>query len=76
MALAAKYGKTPAQIVLRWEVQENIIVIPKSVHKARIIENAGVFDFALDAGDMKLMNGLNKDLHFGTSPDDFESKQW
>ena len=51
-------------------------MIPKSVHKARIIENAGVFDFALEARDMKLMNGLNKDLHFGTSPDDFESKQW
>ena len=75
-ALADKYNKTPAQIVLRWELQENIIVIPKSVHKERIIENAGIFDFNLDAKDMKLMNGLNKDMHFGTSPDDFESKQW
>lgn len=74
--LAEKYGKTPAQIVLRWELQENIMVIPKSVHKERIVENADIFDFELSAADMKLMNGLNKDQHFGTSPDDFESKQW
>ena len=74
--LAKKYGKTPAQIVLRYELQDNLIVIPKSVHKERIIENADVFDFEISALDMKLIHGLDKDMHFGTSPDNFENKQW
>lgn len=75
-ALATKYQKTPAQIILRWELQENIIVIPKSVHKERIIENANIFDFELNNEDMKQMKDLNHDHHFGTSPDNFENRQW
>ena len=74
--LAEKYNKTPAQIVLRWELQENWIVIPKSVHRERIIENSSIFDFELDPADMAQMDGLNKDMHFGTDPDHFENKQW
>lgn len=74
--LAKKYGRTPAQIVLRWELEENYIVIPKSVHKERIEENSRIFDFALAPEDKALMDSLNKDLHFGTSPDNFEEKQW
>ena len=74
--LAKKYGKTPAQIVLRYELQDNLIVIPKSVHKERIIENADIFDFEISALDMKMLSALDKDMHFGTSPDNFENKQW
>ncbi len=69
--LAAKYGKTPAQIILRWEIQNNIIVIPKSVHKERILSNSQIFDFELAPEDMSKMNGLNKDQRFGSSPDSF-----
>ncbi len=75
-SLSASYNKTPAQIVLRWEIQNNWIVIPKSVHKARIEENAAVFDFELSREDMERMDGLNKDMHFGTDPDHFETRQW
>ena len=74
--LAQKYNKTPAQIILRWELQENWIVIPKSVHRERIIENSSIFDFELDSADMAQMDGLNKDMRFGTDPDHFENKQW
>lgn len=49
---AQKYGKTPAQIILRWNVQQGVIVIPKSVHKERMEENLAIWDFALDDGDM------------------------
>ena len=70
--LAAKYGKTPAQIILRWEIQNNIIVIPKSVHKERIISNSQIFDFELAAEDMAMMNALNKNERYGSNPDNFE----
>lgn len=57
--LAAKYKKTGAQIILRWDVQSGYMVIPKSVHKDRIIENADIFDFELEEEDMKLIDGLH-----------------
>lgn len=75
-SIAARHGKTPAQVVLRWELQEEIIIIPKSIHKARIIENADIFDFELSKEEMDEMNMLNRDEHFGTSPDNFENKTW
>lgn len=52
LEIAQKYGKTPAQIILRWNVQQGIIVIPKSVHKERMEENLAIWDFVLDDGDM------------------------
>ena len=52
LEIAQKYGKTPAQIILRWNVQQDVIVIPKSVHKERMEENLAIWDFALDDGDM------------------------
>ena len=52
VAMAKKYGKTPAQIALRWVIQQGIVAIPKSVHRERIVENAAIFDFAIDEKDM------------------------
>ena len=71
IALADKYGKTPAQIVLRWELQRGIIVLPKSTHQERIISNFDVFDFELSEGDMNAINELNKNEKHGSDPETF-----
>ena len=59
-ALAAKYGKTPAQVLLRRTVQDNVAVIPKSVHAGRIAENIDVFDFELAPEEMATLRALDK----------------
>ncbi|KAK2180482.1 hypothetical protein NP493_441g02022 [Ridgeia piscesae] len=58
--LGTKYGKSPAQIVLRWLLQRNIVVIPKSVTPSWIKENIQIFDFQLTTDDMETVSGLNK----------------
>jgi methylglyoxal/glyoxal reductase len=60
--MAKKYDKTPAQILIRWSLQHDVIVIPKSIHQARIKENSQVFDFQLEPEDMKLLDSLNQNL--------------
>lgn len=60
-AMAQKYGKTPAQIALRWALQHDLVVIPKSVRKERILENASIFNFELSAEDMAEMDTWNED---------------
>ena len=67
--LAAKYGKTPAQILIRWHLQLDIVTIPKSARAERIRENADVFDFRLSREDMARIDGLNEDRRFGADPD-------
>lgn len=57
--IASKYNKTPAQVILRWNTQRGVIVIPKSVHKERIVENADIWDFTLSEEDMKQMLALD-----------------
>ncbi|MBB6636606.1 aldo/keto reductase [Cohnella thailandensis] len=69
--LAAKHGKTAAQIVLRWDLQHGVVTIPKSTNERRIRENADVFDFELSAEDMALLDGLNRNRRFGSDPDNF-----
>lgn len=69
--IAAKYGKTTAQVVLRWDLENGIVVIPKSVHETRIVENAGIFDFELAKDDIAAIDGLNQNLRFLPDPDVF-----
>lgn len=58
-SLAKAHGRTPAQIMLRWALQKEVVTIPKSVHKERIIENAAVFDFSLSPEDMAALDALD-----------------
>jgi methylglyoxal/glyoxal reductase len=69
--VAQKYQKTEAQIVIRWNLQNGVVVIPKSVKKERIISNAQVFDFVLTDEEMKAINGLDRTHRFGADPENF-----
>jgi methylglyoxal/glyoxal reductase len=66
-----KYGKTPAQTAIRWGMQHGIVMIPKSVHKARIVENAGVFDFQLTDEEMKRIDAVDRNVRVGPDPANF-----
>ena len=68
-ALAVKYGKTPVQIVLRWDIQKGVVTIPKSVTPERIISNADIFDFELSSEDIANIDGLDKYNRLGGHPD-------
>lgn len=67
--LAAKYGKTPVQVTLRWDIQKGVVTIPKSVTPDRIISNADIFDFELSEEDMAKIDGLDKNGRIGFHPD-------
>ncbi|MZD08268.1 aldo/keto reductase [Streptomyces sp. SID5785] len=68
--IAARHGKSPAQVVLRWHLQLGNVVIPKSVTPARIRENLDVFDFALTDEEMTAVAALDRDLRTGPHPDE------
>lgn len=68
-ALAAKYGKTPAQVVLRWHLDEGRSALPKSVTPSRIAENLGVFDFTLQPGELAAISALDTGLRGGPDPE-------
>ncbi|WP_017241276.1 aldo/keto reductase [Streptomyces sp. SS] len=68
--LAARHGKSPAQIVLRWHLQLGNVVIPKSVTPARIRENFDVFDFALTDEEMRTVSALDRGMRTGPHPDE------
>lgn len=59
-AIGDKYGKTVAQVILRWHIQRGVVVIPKSTHIERMTENFHIFDFALSAEDMAAIEALDK----------------
>lgn len=70
--IAEEYGKSAAQVILRWDLQNGVITIPKSTKKHRIEENANVFEFELSADDMKRIDDLNENLRVGPDPDNFD----
>lgn len=70
--IAEKHKKSPAQVILRWDLQNEVVTIPKSIKEHRIIENADIFDFELSAEDMERLNSLNKNERVGPDPDNFD----
>jgi diketogulonate reductase-like aldo/keto reductase len=69
--LAGKYGKTPSQVVLRWDLQHGVVTIPKSVRRERLVENADLFDFELSADEMAKVDALDRGERIGADPDHF-----
>jgi len=67
--LSAKYGKTPAQAVLRWHIDHGFSAIPKSFRRERIAENFNIFDFALAAADRAAIDALDTGVRSGADPD-------
>ncbi len=67
--LGKKHGKTPAQIILKWHHQNEVLAIPKSETPSRIEENIHIFDFALSEDDMERINNYNKDERLSSNPD-------
>ncbi len=72
--IAARHGKTPAQVVLRWHLQHGIIAIPKSVTPSRIQENLDIFEFMLSPDDMQQIDQLNRNERTGSNPDEMHKK--
>ena len=69
--IADKHGKSVAQIILRWDIQQDILVNVKSIKSERMIANRQIFDFSLDSEDMKAINSLNEELCVGPDPEHF-----
>lgn len=70
--IGAEYGKSAAQVVIRWHIQRGIVVLPKSTHAERIRQNFDVFDFELSDADMKAINALETGRRNGADPDNFD----
>ncbi|KRF54620.1 glyoxal reductase [Bacillus sp. Soil745] len=71
-AIATKHGKSVAQVILRWDLQNGIVTIPKSTKEHRIVENSTVFDFELTEEEMNEIDGLNLNHRVGPDPDNFD----
>lgn len=67
-AVANEVGKSPAQVIIRWNVEHGVVVIPKSVTPSRIEENINVFDFALTAEQIEKLDNLNEERRIGPDP--------
>lgn len=72
---AAAHGRTPAQVVLRWHVQEGRIVFPKTLRRERLAENADVFDFELSEAEMAAIAGLDEGRNFGPDPRSYAGRE-
>lgn len=70
--IADEYNVSPAQIILRWHLQNNVIIIPKSVTASRIKENSELYHFELTNETMQQLNALNRNERFGQNPDNFK----
>ncbi|MEH7274789.1 aldo/keto reductase [Neobacillus vireti] len=73
-SIAEAHGKSPAQVVLRWHLQNNTIAIPKSVTPSRIEENFNVFDFELTSTEMNQISELNRDRRRGSHPNKMHAR--
>jgi diketogulonate reductase-like aldo/keto reductase len=67
--IAEKYRRTPAQVILRWDLQLGVVTIPKSVHRERILENSRIFDFQLEPADVDRISALDAGGRIGPHPD-------
>ncbi|WP_242243225.1 aldo/keto reductase [Bacillus cereus group sp. BfR-BA-01309] len=70
--IAHKYGKTTAQIILRWDLQNEVVTIPKSTKEHRIVANADIFNFELTKEDVEKIDALNENHRVGPDPDNFD----
>lgn len=70
--IGKKYNKTAAQVILRWDVQNKVITIPKTITDKRIEENADIFDFSLTDEEMKRIQSLNKNDRAGRNPETYD----
>lgn len=68
--IAAAHGKTPAQVLVRWNLEHRVVVIPKSVRRERILENAAVFDFALSPAEVAALDALDEGFRTSWDPTD------
>lgn len=73
VTIGEKYGKNAAQIILRWDVQHQVVTIPKSITPERIISNADIFDFELTGEEMKQIDALNENSRSGSNPDEYDN---
>jgi diketogulonate reductase-like aldo/keto reductase len=71
-AIADKYDKSTAQVILRWDLQKGVITIPKSARKERILSNADIFDFSLDPEEIETLDSLDKGERNGPDPNNFD----
>jgi 2,5-diketo-D-gluconate reductase A len=71
LAIAKKHGKTPTQVIIRWHIELGNLVIPKTSHPDRLLENISVFDFALDERDMAAIAELDSGFRTGPNPEEF-----
>lgn len=69
--IAAHHNKSVAQIIIRWDIQHEIVTIPKSTKEHRINENADVYDFELSAQELARIDALNQNQRIGADPDNF-----
>jgi diketogulonate reductase-like aldo/keto reductase len=70
--LSRKYSKTPAHILIRWDLQHEVVTIPKSSTPSRIVDNLNVFDFEISAEDMARIDALDENRRIGPDPDNFD----
>ncbi|MFI8895490.1 aldo/keto reductase [Streptomyces paradoxus] len=75
-AIASAHGKSPAQVMLRWHIQQGRSATPKSVNPGRIAQNFDVFDFTLNDDEIAGIDALNTDVRLGPSPDDVDPSTW
>lgn len=69
-AIAESYGKSLAQVILRWHVQHGTVVIPKSVHRERMAENIDIFDFELTEAEVRIIDALERGGRVDAHPDE------